>query len=293
MPPIWKVAHIKPIHKGGSTSSVSNYRPISLTSVCSKVMESIVGEQMLAYLHDNNLISKHQHGFLAKRSTCRPTNLLECFHDWVFALRAGSDIDVAYVDFSKAFDSVSHKKLLNKLYNYSIRYELLAWIKCFLQDRTQCVFVDDQFPYFISVLSGVIQGSGLGPLLFILFINDLVELFDASNVCKLFADDVKLYSVIDIGASATLEPGLACLVRWSNTWQLGINSSKCSISHIGRNNPKIHYSIAGFNVPNVSYVRDLGVTYDDQLKLEEYIYQQHCRQSMPAYLFIIQRLCIP
>ena len=107
-------------------------------------------------------------------------------------LRAGSDVDVAYLDFSKAFDSVSHKKLLHKLYNYGVRYELLAWIECFHQDRIQCVFVDDQLSYFISVLSGVIQGSGLVPLLFILFINDLVGWFDDSYVCKFSADDVKL-----------------------------------------------------------------------------------------------------
>ena len=163
------------------------------------------------------------------------------------------------------------KKRLHELYNYGIRYELLAWIECFLQDRTQCVFVDDQLSYFISVLSGVIQGSGLDPLLFSLFINDSVELFDAPNVCKLFTDDVELYSVIGIGASVTLEPGLACLVRWSNTWQLHINSSKCFILHNGINNPTMQYSIARFNVSNVSDVRDLGATYDNQLKFEEYI----------------------
>ena len=109
-------------------------------------------------------------------------------------------------------------------------------------------------------------------------------MFEASNVCKLFADDVKLYSVIDIGSSATLEPGLACLASWSNIWQLGINSGNCSILHIGKNNQNIQYSIAGFDVPNVSDVRDLGVTYDGQLKFEEYINSIVGRACQRIYL---------
>ena len=98
-------------------------------------MESIVCEQMLGYLFENKLISRHQHGFLAKRSTC--TQLLESFQDWALALKSRSDIDVAYIDFAKAFDSVSHQKLLHKLSSYGIRFKLLAWIKSYLEARFQ------------------------------------------------------------------------------------------------------------------------------------------------------------
>ena len=129
VPPIWRRAYVKPIFKSGSSSDASNYRPISLTCVCSKIMESIISEHMLVYLLDNNLISEHQHGFLSRRSTC--TQLLDSFQDWVVSLGNSKSIDVAYIDFAKAFDSVVYSKLFTKLAGYGIKFELLAWLRVF------------------------------------------------------------------------------------------------------------------------------------------------------------------
>ena len=132
VPPIWKEAYIRPIFKGGSACDPANYRPISLTCVCSKIMESIISEHMLSFLLAHDLITKHQHGFLVKRSTC--TQLLECFQDWVVSLNNKQSVDVVYIDFSRAFDSVVYSKLFIKLESYGFRYDLFAWLRSFLVD---------------------------------------------------------------------------------------------------------------------------------------------------------------
>jgi len=130
VPPVWKIAFVRPIFKSGSANLTSNYRPISLTCTCSKIMESIVSKHMLEFLFENDLISEHQYGFLPRRSTC--SQLLDSFQDWILELSDKSSLDVIYLDYSKAFDAISHKKLLHKLSRYGFQYELLCWIECIL-----------------------------------------------------------------------------------------------------------------------------------------------------------------
>jgi len=270
VPPAWKIAYVRPILKGGCASSTSNYRPISLTSTCSKIMEAIISDHMSKFLLQNGLISDEQHGFLARRSTC--TQLLESFHDWTLSLRDNNPIDVVYLDFSKAFDSLTHPKLLHKLSSYGIRYELLTWIKAFLEDRSQSVLIDRNLSDSKPVISGVIQGSVLGPLLFILFVNDIVDLLEAPAACKLYADDVKLYSQIEVSNVNSIASTLSKIEEWSRKWQLRLNPSKCSVLHIGRNNPETSYSIGNCILPAASSTKDLGLLYDSSLKFDEYIH---------------------
>jgi len=269
VPPIWKEAYVKPIYKGGNSNDVKNYRPISLTCVICKIMESIINEQMMYYLLQNDLIGKNQHGFLKKRSTC--SNLLDSFQDWVIALNSRNDVDIAFIDFSKAFDSVTHNKLLHKLLGYGIRYELLNWIKTFLTNRTQRVLIDCKLSGSIPVHSGVVQGSVLGALLFIIFVNDVTTTLEDPTTCQLYADDMKLYSRIELGRPNSLASSLTNLKLWSETWQLNINNNKCSIMHLGTRNPGIQYNFGIFDLPNSYKICDLGITYNAKINFSEHI----------------------
>ena len=150
-------------------------------------------------------------------------------------LNKNKSLDVAYIDFSRAFDSVVHSKLLVKLKSYGFQYDILTWIKAFLSNRIQCVVLEDQFSIYSHVKSGIAQGSAIGPLLFILYINDIVDLFERNVECKMFADDVKLYSSINTNLDENpLQTALESLVRWSCDWQLAINASKSTILHLGK-----------------------------------------------------------
>ena len=180
LPQIWKQSYVKPIFKNNDSSSVTNYRPISLTCTCCKVMESVIHDQLMTYLHDHNLLSKAQHGFLTRKST--GTNLLSCLHDWQFSLKNKRSIDIIYIDFKKAFDSLVHSKIIAKLSAYGIGYELLSWIQAFLTGRTQRVIIDNALSSYIDVSSGVVQGSVLGPLIFLLFIEDIVDCLVSDDV---------------------------------------------------------------------------------------------------------------
>ena len=173
LPPDWQKSIVIPLHKKGPHNNPSNYRPISLTSTCCKVMESIIHDFISNFLLSNNLLSKHQHGFIKNRSTL--TCLLSSLKNWLSSLDLAKSTDAIYIDFAKAFDTVTHEKLLHKLTSYGIRGKLHGWISAWLSNRTQSVCIEGLLSPPKSVLSGVLQGSVLGPLLFLLFINDLID----------------------------------------------------------------------------------------------------------------------
>jgi len=269
VPKDWRSASITPLHKKGSRTDPSNYRPISLTCVCCKLMESIIKQQLLYYLNEHKLISKQQFGFLSRHSSC--SQLLDCFNEWTIILDARDSIDCVYIDYSKAFDSVVHNKLLAKLSAYGIEGNLFFWIKCFLCDRTQYVVIDGHCSSVHKVLSGVPQGSVLGPILFIIYINDIVDVVENNCFCKLYADDVKLFARIDMSTNI-LQLSLNNIFEWSVKWQLTINAAKCNYLLIG--NVKsycINYHISNVLLPSVSNARDLGLTVSSNLKFSSYI----------------------
>jgi len=271
IPDIWKTATITPVFKKGCSCVVSNYRPISLTCICCKIMESIMKQKMLDYLLQYDLISRQQHGFLSRHSTC--TQLLECVNDWTMAINNSYNVDVAYIDFSKAFDSVCHSKLIHKLESFGFGGKLLAWIKCYLSNRSQRVKVGNSFSSFTSVQSGVPQGSVLGPLFFLLYINDLVDVFGDFLSAKLFADDVKVYVVIDDDAKVNiLQDGLDMLKGWSDMWQLDLSLHKCLVLHIGNDdNVCQSYNVDGIKLSSKNETVDLGIIMDGKLRFDKHI----------------------
>ena len=255
------------------SSDVSNYRPISLTSLFSKIFERIVKQQTLTYLLNHNLITSQQFGFLSKRSTC--TQLLDCLNDWTLSIRNHHVTDIIYFDFAKAFDSVSHIKLVHKLQSYGISGRLLKLLSDFLSNRFQRVVLPNGVSTSRAVTSGVPQGSVLGPLLFLIFINDIVDLFDHSKVCiKLFADDIKLYlEIVDNSDYNKLQDAINKVHEWSKIWQLRLASDKCQHCHISlspRPQP-FNYFVTDFKLPLVSAARDLGVLMDSRLTFRNHI----------------------
>ena len=246
----------------------NNYRPVSLTSITCKILESFITDAIRNYMEKNNLFSKCQHGFRQHRSCV--TQLLEVLNDLTTFIENQQDIDIIYLDFSKAFDSVPHQRLLNKLQAYGIDGNLLKWISNFLNNRKQRVRVNDSYSEYSTVTSGIPQGSILGPILFITYINDLPECLE--SICKIFADDTKLY-----GPSSQhdkLQRDLLRLLEWSRIWQLGFNIEKCSILHVGRNNEKHTYYMDSNNskVLNITdSEKDLGVTFTSDLKFDTHI----------------------
>ena len=238
VPNIWLKAHVTPIFKKGDSSSTSNYRPISLTCSLCKVMETIIKDQIVSYMSANGLLSKEQHAFIARHSTV--TNLLECVHDWSLSLHNRVPMDVIYFDFSHAFDSVVHSMLLIKLKSFGLDGLLLAWIGAFLAGRSQSVVVEHMFCNWVKVISGVPQGSVLGPILFLLYIDDVTLICPGSVTSKLFADDLKIYSNVEV-SSASLSTTISQLEAWRRVWQLHVNVSKTFVLHLDLNNPHFAY----------------------------------------------------
>ena len=267
IPDEWRAGEVTPIFKKGSRQVPANYRPVSLTSVACKVLESIVRDKIFDHLTSSHLLHDSQHGFRPLRSC--DTQLLVTIDHWSRAIDAGEPVDAIYLDFRKAFDSVPHRRLLSKLQACGISGKLLQWIQAFLCDRRQRVVVEGHKSSWVSVTSGVPQGSVLGPLLFLLFVNDLPETI--SSCIQLFADDAKLYRpVSNPSDSRDLQQDLDALAAWSSRWQLAFNESKCKSLHFGRANQCLHYSMGGVPLDQSTVERDLGVMVDVELKFRQH-----------------------
>ena len=191
VPQEWKEANVVPVPKRGDLRELTNYRPISLLSLISKTLEQVVNMHVSDFVRPP--LKKSQHGFYRKRS--RTTQLLSVFHDVGKPLDCDNEADMIYLDFSKAIDSVPHRKLVLKLEQHGISGSLLNWIRDYLSNRRQCVVVNGVASSYLNFTSGVPQGSILGPLLFLIYVNDLS---DAANhsIVPMFADDSKCYREI-------------------------------------------------------------------------------------------------
>ena len=263
VPSKWKDGDITPLFKDDDRHKASNYRPVTLTSVLCRTMERIIKQQVMEFLIDNNTLSKDQHGFLNRRSCL--SNLLVSLEEITALYDEGYPIDEIFLDLSKAFDKVPHQRLLYKIRNIGITGDLHKWIESFLTNRRQRVRINGIFSDWCNVKSGVPQGSVLGPILFILYINDLPDAIKSS--CKIFADDTKLIQAIrDLKSIEHLQQDLEALQNWSKTWKLEFNASKCKVLHIGKKNPLASYSMNEKELTSVKEEKDLGCIMRADLK---------------------------
>ena len=268
LPSQWLKACVTAIHKKGEKGLPSNYRPISITSILCKIMESLVRDKLVEHLVQNNLISKFQHGFVPF-GNCM-TNLVTCLEKWSNILECNDSVDVIYTDFAKAFDSVPHQRLIRKLKSMGVIGQTLTWIESFLSNRVQRVRVDGEFSTWKPVKSGIPQGSVLGPILFVVFINDMPDV--VKSMCQLFADDAKIFTSVNLRdekAGDQLQKDLDSLSNWSEKWQLPFNVLKCKVLHIGNNNPCRRYMMKGKRLEDVDEEKDLGVLVDSELKFHK------------------------
>lgn len=270
VPSIWLKANVIPVFKGkGSKSNPEGYRPISLTCISCKLMERIICESIICYLTKHKLISNDQHGFLRKRSTA--TQLIRVVKYYVEALDSGKSVDVIFLDLRKAFDSVCHDKLLTKLQGYGFSDNLIIWISAFLGNRFARVKCGNSFSDYLPVISGVPQGSILGPILFLLYINDLSDVIQFCNL-GLFADDSKLYKVVNNDLDYNLfQSDLNNISDWLRKWQLSVNEDKCQHLHVGRANLNYTFFLNRVAINRADIVRDLGILFTSNLKWGQHI----------------------
>ena len=215
LPQDWKTANITAIHKKGNKTTAGNYRPVSLTSIVCKVMETLVRESLMSHMMEHNMLSDKQFGFIKGRSTV--LQLLQVMDQWTAALDAGDAVDVIFCDFMKAFDKVPHGRLLDTLKSYGFRDPLLSWIRGFLSNRTQTVIVNGSTSKPHPVLSGIPQGSVLGPSLFIIYINSLPDTV-SSSIMYLFADDTKMFKTVkDDDDIAALQKDIDSMWEWTKS----------------------------------------------------------------------------
>ena len=262
----WKEANIIPLFKKGSRNKSENYRPVSFTSVICKLLERLIKDHMVDFLVKHKLLNSSQHGFLKARSCL--TNML-CFLEEITKwIDVGSPVAIIYLDFQIAFDKVPHQRLLLKLKAHGIGDSITDWIEQWLTDRRQRVVVDGEVSNGKSVLSGVPQGSVLGPILFLIYINDLDDSI-TSNVLK-FADDTKLFRKVNTdGDKQQLQNDLDRLVKWSEKWQMLFNFGKCKCLHTGHGNLNVNYKMGDTVLGTTVKEKDLGVTISADMKVSE------------------------
>ena len=293
IPNDWRKAKVAPIYKNkGSRSSTNNYRPVSLTSVLCKTMETLVRGKMITHLKDNNLICDQQHGFTSGRSCV--TQLLDTLDCWTEILDRGESVDVVYMDFRKAFDSVPHRRLMKKVEAHGIRGRVYEWTQNFLTNRTQEVTVNGVTSAEAAVTSGIPQGSVLGPLLFIMYINDLPD--HVENEVRIFADDTKIFKEVQRDDKGSLQEDLDRLFDWSRDWLLSFHPEKCCFMRIGQSTVDTSYSmkemdnkgdIKRHRLAETEAERDLGVTIDNKLSFKNHIAQATAKAN--SRLGVIRR----
>ena len=295
-PDKWKEAKVSPLHKNGPIEEINNYRPISILPVLSKVLEKHVSDSLTLYLNENNLLHKTQSGFRPHHSCETALNFMT--DSWLNAIDDGKMIGVVLVDFKKAFDLVDHNILMSKLEFYGIKENTLSWFKSYLSQRQQQVSIDNTKSRFRPITCGVPQGSILGPLLFLLFINDL-PLYTSNVSTDMYADDTTLYDVQT--SQDTIEKNLQIalneLHKWCKNNGMVLNSTKTKVMLITTNQKRHGLDRDGlnldFNMEPLQVITNdkiLGVFVDNNLTWNEHI--KHISKKIASNIWLLSKMKI-
>ena len=296
IPDEWKSALVVPVHKKGPKANVENYRPISLTCIVMKVMEKIVRDELM--LRCGHLIDPRQHGFLKDKSCT--TQLVDFCDSLALSLNCNIRSDVIYFDFAKAFDSVNHDLILKKLQSFfGIDGSLLRFISEYLRNRKQSVVISGFVSSELPVLSGVPQGSILGPTLFVIFLNDIVRGLHVGTNITMYADDTKIWrQMINSDDHLTLQADINYLLDWALQNKMRFHPSKCKVLMVSRLNPPLvdvlpfiqfYYAMDNNILDYVSSEKDLGITMNRTLNYTDHTNILYSKASQR--LGLIKRSC--
>ena len=287
LPKEWKVAQVTPIPKSSQTSDPTNYRPMSLLSILSKLLEKHVHGYLLEHLEEHSPISDMQWGFTKGKSTTG--TLLTATNSWHQALEAGADVCAVFLDLSKTFDKVPHRSLMNKLTDLNINPHALKWLGDYLSQRSQYVVVNGESSTSTQVISGVPQGSVLGPLLFLIYINGVTEIPLNDGCMLLYADDILLYRQIQSSSDYQLfQQDIDAMESWFSQNNLELNASKCKYMVISRkcqhHQPMNQLTISNALLEKVSDFKYMGVWLSDNLTWTKHVEQITKRATKQAGL---------
>ncbi|MES9994314.1 MAG: reverse transcriptase family protein, partial [Candidatus Thiodiazotropha sp.] len=272
VPSLWKQANVTPIHKKNDPSDFSNYRPISLLSTIGKSLEKIIHKHVFNFLRANTVLTNLQSGFIPADSTVN--QLVDIYNTFCKALDEGKEVRAIFCDVSKAFDRVWHQGLLFKLKSVGITDSLLDWFEDYLSNRKQRVVLPGATSRWTNIKAGVPQGSILGPLLFLVYINDIVDDIDSS--IRLFADDTSLYIIVEnpIQAAIQLNEDLEKVHQWASKWLVTFNPTKTeSLLFTRKQNRPYHPPVSLNNnvITEVTNHKHLGVTFSSDCTWHEHL----------------------
>lgn len=294
LPLPWKHSLIVPIFKNGSRHDPKNYRPVSLTSVPCKCLERVIFKGLYSFFSENNILTEEQYGFRPGRST--EDQLLLTYDEITRGLDAGHPVDLVMFDFCKAFDVVCHVILMEKLKRVGIQGRLISWLHDFLVGRTMQVLVKNSSSDTREVKSGVPQGSVLGPILFLLYINHIAINLTCSY--KIFADDLKIFMKLHqdcpMISAQQLQKDIDLLHSTARSWGLTINVQKCAVLHFRRRShaqDPMPYTLNGNRIPCVSSYPDLGVVVDDKMKFHDHCIRTAGKAGGVAHNFLKSTRC--
>ena len=274
-PESWKTSTIIPIPKVDKAKKASEFRPINVLPIYEKVLELVVKEQIERYLENNSIITEHQSGF-RKHYSCE-TAIQTIVDEWKLIVSERRMVGVIFMDLKRAFETIDRERLLGKLYQYGIRGKVLEWLNSYLKNRTQQVRFNNKWSKLMATEYGVPQGSVLGPLLFILYVNDIIKVCPEECKIKMFADDTLIYVEGESSAELEIKMNTVFIIveKWMNINKLKMNAGKTKYMIVRSIRKELRGNITlkcldGTEIERVETMKYLGIIIDDRLRFKDH-----------------------